>query len=320
MENYPRISLVIPTYNRPEDMRRVLESLTTVEYPSWEVLVVDQSEDERTRTIVEDLAPRLPQLRYRSLSVKGCSHGRNVGIQETDSQIIAFLDDDCTVGPDWLTQAAQTFHRHPSAELLVGELRRFDGLGEWADDGWIPIRHFEEEFEASIIGSRRQRLRMWGNLMGNGACMFIRRSLVDRIGYFDVQMGGGSQFPANEDGDFMYRAFAAGCRVVGTPKVVANHYGLRDYGSGAASRLLQAYQYSIGAWFMKVLRLGDSAALYWMVTEYPKLFRAIRPRNILTRRGPSGLAAAAAFARGLVDSFTFGVDRESKLFAQKSGR
>lgn len=318
VENCPRISVVIPTYNRPTDVRRVLESLTRVEYPSWEVVVVDQSEGDATREIVEDIMPRLPSLRYRSLSTKGCSLGRNVGIRETESEVVAFLDDDCTVDADWLVQVARTFERHPRAEVIVGELRRFDGLGEWAHDGWIPIRHFDEEFEANVIARPQQRLRMWGNLMGNGACMFIRRSVVERIGYFDLQMGGGSRIPANEDGDYIYRAFMAGCHVVGTPRIVANHHGLREYESGEASRLLQAYEYSIGAWFMKVLRMGDPAALVWVLRESPKLFGAVRPANILRRRGPTGLAAASAFGRGLIDCLKLRIDQESKLFVETS--
>ena len=300
MEHYPPMSLIIPTYNRPEDMRRVLASLTTLEYPEWDVLVVDQSDDDRTQGIVEGIRHRLPNLHYRRLSEKGCSLGRNVGMRETEGEIIAFLDDDCTVGPDWLTQAAHAFGRHPRAELVVGELRRFDDLGEWAENGWIPVRHYGKEFEVGVADGLRVRLRIWGNLMGNAACMFVRRSLVKRIGFFDLQMGGGCRFPANEDGDFQYRALMAGCRMVGTPAIVAHHYGLRDYQSGAASRLLQAYEYSIGAWFMKVVRLGDPAAVVWTLTEFPKFLRIVRPRNILTRRGPTGLAAASAFVHGLV--------------------
>jgi GT2 family glycosyltransferase len=289
-----------------------------VQYAFWEVVVVDQSEDDSTRHVVEGIMPRLPNLRYVPLSMKGCSLGRNVGIEETQSEIIAFLDDDCAVESDWLTQGARAFDRHPRAELIVGELRRFDGLREWAHDGWIPIRHFDAEFESSAIGSLRQRFRIWGHLMGNGACMFIRRSLVEQVGFFDTQMGGGSRFPANEDGDYIYRALMAGCRIVGTPEIVADHYGLRDYPSGEASRLLHAYNYATAAWFMKVLRLGDPVALYWILTWIPTILVPIRPRNILMRRRPTGLAAAAAFMRGLLDSFALPVDRKSKLFTARA--
>lgn len=319
-EYYPHISVVIPTYNRPDDVQRALNSLTRVDYSCWDIIVVDQSDDARTHAIVEDFMPLLPNLRYRRLRLKGSSRARNVGIEQTDGEIIAFLDDDCTVEPDWLTQVAQAFGRHPRADLVLGELRPLDGLPEWSARGWTPSRLFPVEFEANVIGSLRQRLHIWPDLMGNGADMFMRRSALQRIGYFDVHLGGGGRFCTAEDGDYIYRALMAGCSVVGTPSIAVEHHGLRDYPSGAAARVLRTYYYGIAAFHMKELRLGDPCALKWIIIEFCRALGPISLKNIISRRGPTGLLGIAYLSRGLADSFTMRVDRRRKLYAARTTR
>jgi glycosyltransferase involved in cell wall biosynthesis len=100
------LAVVIPTRNRPEDVRRCLESPAAVQYADWEVLLVDQSTDDQTRRIAREMADRLPtDLRIRT------SRGwraRNLGVGRTRDRIV-FLDDDCTVAPDWLERVAATF-------------------------------------------------------------------------------------------------------------------------------------------------------------------------------------------------------------------
>lgn len=57
--NSPRISIIIPTADHPEDVRRCLENLTVLTYPDWEAIVVDQSAGAGTQAVVEDYLPCL---------------------------------------------------------------------------------------------------------------------------------------------------------------------------------------------------------------------------------------------------------------------
>lgn len=320
IESHPHVSVVIPTRNRPDDVERTLDSVARIEYPCWDITVVDQSDDGRTQEIVERYRHLLPHLGYHRIPVKGLSHARNVGIEETSGEIIALLDDDCTVQPDWLTQAVHGFDRHPHAGFMYGELRPFNGLPEWSTEGWIPARLYQEEFEANVIGNFRQRIRLWPHLMGNGACLFIRRSVWQRVGPFDVHLGAGARYRAAEDGDWTYRALTAGYSMVGTPAIAADHYGVRDYGSGAAGRLLYDYYYGIAAFLIKELRLGDPYALVWILHEMWQSIARIRLRNIISRGGPTGLTTLVAFIHGLAASFALRIDRKNRLYAARTIR
>src|SRR5688500_5246798 len=109
----PRVAVVIPTRNRPEDVRRCLASLEAVRYPDWEVVVVDQSTDDQTATITRAMMGRVPGLAYYHMKASGVSRARNEGAARTRGALIVFLDDDCTVEPDWLDRTVAAFKRHP---------------------------------------------------------------------------------------------------------------------------------------------------------------------------------------------------------------
>jgi GT2 family glycosyltransferase len=315
----PHVSVIIPTCNRPDDVRRCLQSLTRVMYPSWDILVVDQGDDARAQAVVESYALALPQLRYRRVRVKGTSRARNAGVAATVGAIIAFLDDDCTAPEDWLTQAAAVFARYPRAALVFGVLRPAGGLAEWSALGWTPARVIKQEFEVSVVDNLRHRLRL-PRLIGNGACLFVRRDLATISGDFDVHLGPGTHFPSSEDGDPPYRALMAGYSVVGSPSIVVEHYGLRDYASGAAARLLRSYNYGAGAWMMKLLRSGDPFAAIWILDVLSRHIRQIRLKGFVPGNGPTNIPVLLAFLRGLIGSFRFSVDRRTRLYRVRSAR
>jgi len=308
------VSVVIPTYNRPNDLQRCLESFSYVAYDSWDIVVVDQSEDDRTHTMVGRFTASLPQLHYRRLRAKGTSRARNVGAEVATGEIIAFLDDDCTVPPDWLSRVAAVWLRHPHAAIVFGAVRPAGGLMEWAAEGWTPAWCAANEFETSAMCNL---LRM-PRLLGMGACMFVRRDTISRIGSFDVHMGPGSRFLSCEDGDWAYRAVKAGCSFVATPDVAVEHHGFRAYANGSAARLSRSYQFGTGAWLMKLARMGDPLAVWWIADQLYRYARFIRLRGLLPGQGDSGFSKIVMFMLGLASSFQLVVDRRQGLYATRS--
>jgi GT2 family glycosyltransferase len=314
MSSVPHISVIMPTCNRPRDVERALASLVHVQYPSWDVLVVDQSDDLHTREIVQRYAASLPQLIYRHLQSKNCSRARNVGIEASGGEILVFLDDDCTVRPDWLTQIVAVFDRHPQAAHGFAAVLPPEGVPSWSAEGWTPTYPAWQEIEVKVKGDIRAQLRL-PYLLGMGACMFVRREVTKRVDRFDVHLGGGGRFPSHEDGDYSYRAFRAGFNFVHAPGVVVVHHGTRDYESGAASRLLRAYILGRGAWIMKAVRLRDPFAVLWLLDF---LLRFSDPRSFFAGRGPKDPVRLVEFVHGLLASFQLRVDRQSGLYLART--
>ncbi len=313
----PHISVVIPTYQAPEHIQRELDSLAAVSYPSWDVLVVDQSTDDCTQQIVDRMKQVIPHLRYRRLRAKGTCRARNLGFTETEGAIIAFLDHDCTVPPDWLWQVANVAARFPHAANIFGDVKPPEGLAQFSEHGWTPAIETPHEFEAKAMGDARNRLIL-PQLTSMGACMIVRRSAARQIGFFDVHLGPGGRFFSCEDSDYTYRTLMAGFSVVRTPHIWVEHYGIRDYSGGAASRHLHTYRYATGAWHMKALRLGDPYAMAWLLRELVLYLSYIRVLNLVRGQRPNGLSHIVMYVRGLIESFTLRVDRSAKLYAARS--
>jgi O-antigen biosynthesis protein len=101
----PKVSVVICAYNAERTMQPCLESLRTLRYPHYEVIVVNDGSTDRTL----EIAQRFPEARLISQENKGLSAARNVGIEAATGEIVAFTDSDCVVDPDWLTYLVYGF-------------------------------------------------------------------------------------------------------------------------------------------------------------------------------------------------------------------
>src|ERR1019366_3158512 len=101
-----KTTVIVCTYNRCQVLAKTLESVAASKVPDsveWEVLIVDNNSSDQTREVVEDFCRRYPgRFRYLFERRQGLSSARNAGIRESQSEILAFTDDDATVEPDWL--------------------------------------------------------------------------------------------------------------------------------------------------------------------------------------------------------------------------
>jgi len=114
LPEYPTVSVVVCAYNAERTMAPCLASLEKLNYPNYEVVVVNDGSTDRTREICE----RFDYVRLINQENKGLSAARNVGIASAVGEIVAFTDSDCVADPDWLTYLVTTFIR--SGRAAVG--------------------------------------------------------------------------------------------------------------------------------------------------------------------------------------------------------
>ena len=99
LPRYPRVSVVVCAYNAERTMDACLASLAVLNYPDYEVIVVNDGSRDRTLEIAESY----PYCRIISQPNKGLSVARNVGAEAATGEIVAYTDSDCVADPDWLT-------------------------------------------------------------------------------------------------------------------------------------------------------------------------------------------------------------------------
>jgi len=106
MDELLRASVIIPTYNRADDLVKCLAALAqqTVAPQTFEILVVDNASTDHTATVVQTFAEAHPELcvRYVVESRQGAGYARNRALMETQGSVLCFLDDDAVANPAWL--------------------------------------------------------------------------------------------------------------------------------------------------------------------------------------------------------------------------
>ena len=102
--SWPRISVVVCTYNGARTIRDCCEGLARLAYPNFEVIVVDDGSSDDTAAIASCYDVRLIRT-----SNRGLSNARNTGMEAATGEIVAYLDDDAYPDPHWLTYLAAAF-------------------------------------------------------------------------------------------------------------------------------------------------------------------------------------------------------------------
>lgn len=115
LPQWPRVSVVVASYNGAATLKTCLQSLERLNYPDYEVILVDDGSTDES----ESIAALFPAVRYfRHAENRGLGVARNTGIAAASGEIIAFTDSDCRADQDWL-------------HYLIGDLlnSRFAGIG-----------------------------------------------------------------------------------------------------------------------------------------------------------------------------------------------
>jgi O-antigen biosynthesis protein len=105
LPRYPKVSVIVCAYNGERTVDSCLASLETLNYPNYEVIVVNDGSNDRTKEISE----RYKYIRLINQANQGLSAARNVGLRAATGDIIAYTDCDCMVDPDWLMHLVARF-------------------------------------------------------------------------------------------------------------------------------------------------------------------------------------------------------------------
>ena len=218
-----RLSLVIATYNRAEQLMVTLVSVAAQsKTPSaWECIVVDNNSSDNTRERVGEFIAEHPMLniRYHFESNQGLSYARNAGIAQAQGDIIAFIDDDERIVPDFISAYITLFDRHPAAMAAGGKIiaEYPTGRPEW-------MSHYTERPIANPMDFGDYiRTFPRGRIPGGGN-MAMRREVFDKVGLFNTSLGRtGKRLIGGEESDLFERIAEAGMECYYTPRAVMHH-------------------------------------------------------------------------------------------------
>jgi GT2 family glycosyltransferase len=272
-------------------------------YPNFELVVVDQSKDDRTLEALESFCSD-PRLTYLRSSTIGKGDALNVGLRATKGSTIAITDDDCTVPPNWLETFDSIFEMHPKVAVAFC---RVEACEHDRAAGFVP--DFVRSGERILTTMHDAR-----HVRGLGAGIAVRRDMIKEIGGFDPMLGPGSRFHDCDDRDIAIRALLAGYAVYETSKIAVKHFGFRSWQQG--QQLARRNFLGIGAAYSKFLKCGRIQLMYIPAREF--ITYALWPpiRDVLHLRQPRGIVRITAFAEGFLGGLRTPVDRATMIFVE----
>lgn len=187
----PSLSVVVPTFNRAESLRRLLAALNEAQAPAGgvEIVVVDDGSSDGTAGVVRAAGS---SVRYLRQANSGPAAARNRGWEAARGEIVAFTDDDTVPDRRWLADLAEWFQAHPGAEAVGGEIRPLQ-------TGFLPDLVQLDRLVGHGDDERGVRYLVTANAA-------FRRSALERVGGFDE----GFPAAAAEDTDLSLRLRASG--------------------------------------------------------------------------------------------------------------
>ena len=281
----PRISVLIATADRASFLSGCLESLSLGRFSGVEVLVLDQSRGDQTlpATLANGLS-----VRHLRCPRRGKSAALNLGAREARAPWLAFTDDDCRVGADWLGVIDRAAGEAGPACALTG--RVIAGAPEGAA---VIAPSLREKDREATYGSPGFRDVLFGNNMA------IPADLLRRVGGFDEGLGPGTAAPAAEDNDLGYRLLRAGIPIRYLPTMTVTH---RSWRSGSEQvRVFRGYGVGQGTFYAKHVRRGDLHMAARMARNLWDSGRDLSGAIMLGRT--QDIRATRAFAGGLVRGF-----------------
>jgi glucosyl-dolichyl phosphate glucuronosyltransferase len=215
-----KVSIAIPTHNRAAELCQTLRTLSQIDTSSvddYEVLVVGNNCTDDTAEIARRFRPKFGEgLRYVEEPQQGLSHARNRAVAESRYEIIAFLDDDVDVDPNWLKALVKAYQEENCAAVGGKAYLIFPGgRPEWLspqEDGKL------SRVDLGPITRPAKPDELFG------VNLSFRRSWLERVGLFRTDLGRvGSRLAGGEELDMLERIAHGGGRIWYEPTAVVGH-------------------------------------------------------------------------------------------------
>jgi GT2 family glycosyltransferase len=274
-DQLPSISVVVPTICvEPAQLMRTVDSLLALDYPRFDILVVDNRTDARTPLPSFSDAERV---RCVSELRPGISAARNRGIAEASGDVVAFTDDDVSVDAGWLRAIGTSFALHPEVEGVGGLVmpRELDTQPQlWFEEFFGGFSH---SFQASLMSNELSResdpmFPYSPGRFGAGCNMAFRRTSLERVGGFNLALGTGTLSKGGEDLAMFLALALGGATLAFEPAALVRH----SHRYTEAAFLKQVFGYGAGLTAMySAFVAAHPRELAHIVARMPRAYRQL---------------------------------------------
>jgi glycosyltransferase involved in cell wall biosynthesis len=246
LPSYPKVSIIVCSYNGARTLQPCLKSLLEIDYPDYEIILVDDGSTDHTQELIKDF----PDVRNILQPNMGLSYARNAGAAAATGEVFAYTDSDCMADPDWLY-------------YLVGTLLSGDYAGVGGPNVSPPAENWVQACVSAAPGGPSHVLLT--DVIAEhipGCNMAFHRWAFEKIGGFDVEYR-----KAGDDVDFCWRLQQEGQVIAFSPAAIVWHYRRftlkafrkQQEGYGEAESMLR---------FKHLIFFGPTGTAKWKGTVY----------------------------------------------------
>jgi glycosyltransferase involved in cell wall biosynthesis len=294
----PHMTVQIATHDRPGPLRRCLDSVAALDYPAFDVIVIDNApRDDEACAVVQAWEQAHPDMavRYLREPIPGAARAHNRGLEAATGDWVVRTDDDVVVDTQWLAAIADAATCAPDVQCVTGLILPAEIE--------TPAQELLEQFGGYARGFARRHVDMAAHRpddplfpfttgrLGSGANIAFDTARLRARGGFDNALGPGTPAKGGEDLLALFDVLADGGGVVYEPGALVWHWNRRDYAS--LQRLMHDYGVGLAAYLTAaVLREPRLAA---------RMARnaALGVRHVLGRSSPKNRAKRGDYPREL---------------------
>ncbi len=218
----PILSIIVCTYNREKYIGECLTCLAkqNVDKSQYEVLIVNNLSTDNTQKIVDEIIQKYPEISFLSFieEKQGHTFARNRGIREAKGSILSFIDDDAFVEKTFCSAIIEFFKNHENASAIGGKIIPLyeNKRPAWMSKYLLPL------VAALDLGNQIKAFK--GHKFPIGANMAFRKSMFDKYGIFDVNLGRrGTGLEGGDEKELFLRLKRGGEKIWYVPQVSVQH-------------------------------------------------------------------------------------------------
>lgn len=216
MRKRPLVSIIIVNWNGKKHLQYCLPSLIKINYPNYEVILVDNGSVNGSVELVEDNYKKITIIENKTNL--GFAEGNNKGIRRAKGEYILFLNNDTKVKPDFLTKLVKDLEGNPeiaaaqSKILLMDNPKLLDSIGSFLTwTGFLTHFGFREKNKKGL----NKKMEIFSAM---GVCLLFRKDVLKEVGFFDKDF-----FAYFEETDLCWRTWLAGYKIIYAPQSVIYH-------------------------------------------------------------------------------------------------
>ena len=230
-----KVSVVILNYNGVEHIDECLSTVLNQTYPHYDVVVVDSASSDLSVNYIQSKYPDVMLLPFKENL--GYARGNNIGIEYTDGDYVAILNNDTIVEPDWIKELVKTLQSRDDVCFATSKLKIYHDRDTINARG-IVIHYTGPSFNNGLFERDDDNSSQMSVPGVNGCAFAARRDVLKEIGAFDPDF-----FMHMEDADLSLRARLAGYDILYVPTSVVYHKYRLNIGSNEKFYRLERNRY-----------------------------------------------------------------------------